>query len=41
MPTAEEEEDLAQQGGSIEGSWAGGVDGMNVTEKLLEVVPVS
>ena len=41
MPTYDEEADDAQQGASIQGAWAGGKDGMQVTDILLDQVEVS
>lgn len=40
VPTPEEEAELGQDSMDITGSWAGGKDGMQVTEKLLQIVPV-
>lgn len=41
MPTYDDEVDDAQQGTDIEGAWAGGKDGMQVTNVLLDQVKVS
>lgn len=41
VPTTDFEVDGAQDGRDIEGSWAGGLDGMQVTNILLESVGVS
>lgn len=41
MPTDEEEASDAQGGRGIEGAWAGGTDGMDVTDEALEIVDVS
>ena len=41
VPTWDEEVEDAQLARGIEGSWAGGKDGMQVTDQLLPVVPVS
>ncbi|KAA1468494.1 S-adenosyl-L-methionine-dependent methyltransferase [Dentipellis sp. KUC8613] len=38
VPTYGEEADAAQEGAGIAGSWAGGADGMQVTERLLEQI---
>ncbi|TFY64763.1 hypothetical protein EVG20_g5844 [Dentipellis fragilis] len=38
VPTYSEEADAAQEGAGIAGSWAGGADGMRVTERLLEQI---
>ena len=40
VPTYNDEMDDAQRGAGIAGSWAGGVDGMQVTEALLGQVDV-
>ena len=36
VPTYDDEADDAQQGASIQGAWAGGKDGMQVTDILLD-----
>ena len=41
VPTCDDEADDAQQGASIQGAWAGGKDGMQVTDILLDQVEVS
>jgi methylase of polypeptide subunit release factors len=41
VPTDEEEALAGQDKRDIEGSWAGGKDGMQVTEQFLRSVPVS
>ena len=41
VPTYDDEADDAQQGASIQGAWAGGKDGMQVTNTLLDQVEVS
>ena len=41
VPTVSEEWETAQAGRSLEGSWAGGADGMQLTNKLLMKVDVS
>lgn len=41
VPTYDDEADDAQQGASIQGAWAGGKDGMQVTDILLDQVEVS
>jgi methylase of polypeptide subunit release factors len=41
VPTEEEEVLLAQARGEIAGAWAGGHDGMAVTNRLLEELDVS
>jgi len=38
VPTYSEEVDDAQHGADIQGSWAGGMDGMEVTNLLLQQV---
>ncbi len=40
VPTYSSELDMARSTRSIESSWAGGHDGMEVTNKLLEEIPV-
>ena len=40
VPTDSDEADEAQQGANIAGAWAGGQDGMAVTEILLDQVEV-
>lgn len=40
VPTCDDELDAAQRGASIAGSWAGGADGMQVTDALLRQVDV-
>ncbi|THH21012.1 hypothetical protein EW146_g447 [Bondarzewia mesenterica] len=40
VPTYDEEASAAQLGADIEGSWAGGADGMEVTNRLLDQVEV-
>ncbi|KAI0257327.1 hypothetical protein BJV78DRAFT_1115589 [Lactifluus subvellereus] len=40
VPTCDDEVDAAQRGAGIAGSWAGGVDGMQVTDALLRQVDV-
>ena len=40
MPTYDEEVDAAQRDAGIAGSWAGGADGMQVTDALLRQVDV-
>ena len=40
MPTCDEEMDAAQHDAGISGSWAGGADGMQVTDALLRQVDV-
>ena len=40
MPTDSDEADEAQQGANIAGAWAGGQDGMAVTDILLDQVEV-
>lgn len=40
VPTSDEEADAAQRGAGIAGSWAGGADGMQVTDALLRQVDV-
>lgn len=41
VPTYDDEADDAQQEASIQGAWAGGKDGMQVTDVLLDQVEVS
>ena len=41
VPTSDDEVDTAQHGAGIAGSWAGGADGMQVTDTLLRQVDVS
>lgn len=41
MPTYDEEADAAQLYAGIAGSWAGGADGMQVTDALLRQVDVA
>lgn len=41
VPTNDDEVDDAQQGANIQGAWAGGKDGMQVTDVLLDQVEVS
>jgi release factor glutamine methyltransferase len=41
VPTSDEEVDAAQIDAGIAGSWAGGTDGMQVTDALLRQVDVS
>lgn len=41
VPTDTSEADAAQLGADIAGAWAGGIDGMKVTDVLLEQVAVS
>jgi len=38
VPTSDDEADAAQHGAGIAGSWAGGADGMQVTDTLLRQV---
>jgi len=38
VPTVPEELESAQEGKSLEGSWAGGADGMQLTNELLDCV---
>ncbi|GBE78428.1 S-adenosyl-L-methionine-dependent methyltransferase [Sparassis latifolia] len=38
VPTYSDEANAAQHGADIQGSWAGGTDGIQVTEKLLQQV---
>lgn len=40
VPTVEDEASGAQHGRDIQGSWAGGSDGMQVTEHFLHMVHV-
>jgi len=40
VPTSDDEADAAQRGAGIAGSWAGGADGMQVTDALLRQVDV-
>jgi len=40
VPTPDEEVDTAQYDAGIAGSWAGGTDGMQVTDALLRQVDV-
>lgn len=40
VPTYDEEVDAAQRGAGISGSWAGGADGMQVTDALLRQIDV-
>ncbi|UZJ56858.1 hypothetical protein CBS101457_006178 [Exobasidium rhododendri] len=40
VPTTEEEEQAAQQRGSIEGSWAGGSYGTNLLDDLITTLPL-
>lgn len=40
MPTCDEEMDVAQHDAGISGSWAGGADGIRVTDALLRQVDV-
>ena len=40
VPTDLEEADEAQEGRDIEGAWAGGADGMQVTERVLRSLKV-
>ena len=40
VPTYDDEADDAQLGADIQGAWAGGRDGMRVTDVLLEQVEV-
>jgi release factor glutamine methyltransferase len=40
VPTGEHEASDAQHAGDISGAWAGGADGMQVTDRLLPVVNV-
>lgn len=40
VPTIPEEAVDAQKDRDIQGSWAGGSDGMDVTNRFLEIVPV-
>ena len=40
VPTESYEVDDAQAGRNIAGSWAGGADGMEVTNQVLEIVEV-
>jgi len=40
VPTPDDEVDAAQHGAGIAGSWAGGEDGMQVTDTLLSQVDV-
>jgi len=40
VPTSDDEADAAQHGAGIAGSWAGGADGMQVTDTLLRQVDV-
>lgn len=40
VPTCDEEMDAAQRDVGIAGSWAGGADGMQVTDALLRQVDV-
>lgn len=40
VPTNDEELESAQGQGDIKGSWAGGNDGMHVTNKVLSCVKV-
>lgn len=41
VPTEYEEAQMAQQAGSISGAWAGGYDGMQVTDTFLEIIEVT
>jgi release factor glutamine methyltransferase len=41
VPTEEEEAAIAQSQGEIAGAWAGGFDGMAVTNRLLDELSVS
>ncbi len=41
VPTYDEEASLAQSGAEIAGAWAGGKDGMQVTNILLQQIDVS
>ena len=41
VPTEDSEEAAAQQSADIAGSWAGGLTGMNVTDRVLGAVDVS
>lgn len=41
VPTIAEEADVAQKEMGIQGAWAGGDDGMDVTNQFLDMVPVS
>lgn len=41
VPTESEEWQSAQAGKSLEGAWAGGADGMQLTNELLKSVDVS
>jgi release factor glutamine methyltransferase len=40
VPTEQDEVDHAQSTADIQGSWAGGTDGMQVTDVLLRELPV-
>ena len=40
VPTSDDEAGAAQHGAGIAGSWAGGADGMQVTDTLLRQVDV-
>lgn len=41
VPTSDQEAQEAQETSQIQASWAGGADGMSVTERFLQMVPVS